>query len=313
MLRPSSVGVARICLALSVAVATGVVLAATVGALDSPSTTAPATPAIRTPTIASGVTTSDRDASSTATRAYRATLAQDAGRLVADVQRIATAVDAHDLAGAQSADLAAQADFDQLRAVDAADPQNAAGVDALAGQVLTGDSFGGLHGVERALWSGGDASALLPSLEEQTVVTRELMARQTLSPVTIASVAVSELDWVVDQALPGREEQYSHLDLVDVAAGVAGAQQAFTAVQPLACAVEPAACRGAATDLDAVRAAVASLGPASSVPDAALTSPVRRAISQKADAAANALAGLEAPLVRFGAAGPQPYGAGGAT
>jgi len=227
------------------------------------------------------------------------------------VDQIADDVAAGDLPDARAAELAAQADFDEVRFVDAASPQNVASMDALSGQVPPGATFGGLHALERDLWSGGDAAADLPSLRGQAAVTAGIVSRQSLSPAVIVTTAVSQLDRVVDDALPGREELYSHRDDVDVAAGVTAADQAFAAVQPLVCSVDAGGCRVAAADLGSLSDSVSALGPPETVPDAALTVDVQRALSEQAETAAHALAVLEAPLLPFGTAGPEPYGAVG--
>jgi iron uptake system component EfeO len=257
----------------------------------------------------SGPAATERAAAATVTAVYRSAATSDAAGLVTDVSRLALAVHNGDVSAAQSAELAAQGEFDEIRFVDAASPQNVASVDALAGAVPPGATFGGLHALERDLWSAGDAAADLPSLQAQTAVARDLVARQALSPATVMSVAVSELSWVVDIAVPEQEELYSHDDDVDIAAGLNGANQAFAAAQPLACTVEAVQCRTVAADLASLTSAVAALGPPADVPDSALTASVQRNLSEQADRAADALAALEVPLLPWGTAGPQPYGA----
>jgi iron uptake system component EfeO len=253
----------------------------------------------------------DRVAAITATASFRSAVAGDAAQLADNVSRVVTAVAGGDLVDARAAELAAQSDFDEVRFVDAASPQNAASLDALAGQVPPGASFGGLHALERDLWVEGSPATDLSSLMAQAAVARELVAKQSLAPATIVATGVAQLDWVIDAAIAGREELYSHHDAVDIAGGVAGAEQAFAAVEPLACSVEVAGCRTVASDLTALAASVAALGPAADVPDAAVSVLVQRALSVEADRTADALAALEVPLLPFGTAGPQPYGAAG--
>jgi iron uptake system EfeUOB component EfeO/EfeM len=235
----------------------------------------------------------------------------DAARLVDDLSLVAAAVARGDGSGARSAELAAQSDFDEVRFVDAASPQNAASLDALAGQVPPGATFGGLHAVERDLWLAGNPANDVPSVSVQAAVAREVVAHQSLAPATIVATGVGELDWVIDGAIPGREELYSQRDAVDINGGVTGAEQAFASVEPLACAVDPGGCRTVTSDLASLAASVAALGPTADVPDAALSVAVQRVLSVEAERTADALAALEAPLLPFGTAGPQPYGAAG--
>ena len=60
---------------------------------------------------------------------------------------------------ARTDELAAQADYDRFRALESDDDQmTAATLDELAGDVGAHQSFGGLHAVERDLWTSGDAA-----------------------------------------------------------------------------------------------------------------------------------------------------------
>ncbi len=245
-----------------------------------------------------------------ATSTFRASVTADADRLVADVAALSRAVAGGSPADARTAELAAQGDFDHIRFVDAASPANVAALDDLAGQVLPGGTFGGLHAVEEDLWSGVDPGPLLSSLATQVAVAHEVVARQALSPVVVASVGVQQLDWVVDEALPGREEAFSRLDMVDVAAGVDAAREAFAAIRPLSCSLDPRRCHEAEADLGSLGASVSMLGPPATIPDSTLSVAVQHSLGVQADRAADALAALEPDLAAYGTTGPEPYGAG---
>ncbi|MGB7049971.1 MAG: hypothetical protein WBG41_00225 [Acidimicrobiales bacterium] len=247
----------------------------------------------------------------TASGAYRSVVAADGNRMLADLTHLGDAVDRGDLTGARAAELDVQADFDEIREVDAASPQNVASLDGLAGEVPPGATFGGLHALERDLWTTGNPATDLPSVEVQASVANYVVANQSLAPSTIVATAVAELGWVVEQAIPEREELYSHHDDVDIAAGVTAAQQAFSAVRPLACSLDASGCQEALAALGTLEATVAALGPPADVPDSLLTPPVQHDLSEETDRAADALAALDAPLLPFGTAGPQPYGAAG--
>lgn len=303
------------CTALSLVVAVVVAAVATASALStapSPSTaTTGRAGAPSAPSAAHGPPAAAVVAAAAATRAYRSATTRDANQLVAELTQLGAAVDGGDLVGARAAELAAQGDFDQIREVDAASPQNVATLDELPGQVPPGATFGGLHALERDLWASGNPDTDLPSVEAQASVADYLVAKQSLAPTVIAATAVAELGWVVEQAIPGREELYSHHDDVDIAAGVGAAQQAFAAVEPLACSVDPSDCRAAAADLSSLGAMVAALGTPADVADSQLTATIQRALFEATDRAATALSALDAPLVPFGTAGPQPYGDAG--
>jgi Imelysin len=301
--------VASSCVAAAAVVALAVLVAASTNVLTGATTTSKHSSRPLSSTTGDRPSAAQRAQAASATSTYRSSVADDGNRLVSDVARLAGAVDRGDVAAARSAELAAQSDFDQIRFVDAASPQNVASIDDVGGAVPPGATFGGLHAIERDLWSGGDAAADLASLRVQAAVAQEVVARQSLSPAIIATTAVSQLNWVVDIAVPGREELYSHHDDADIDAGVTAANQAYAAIAPLACTVDAVQCRVVATDLASLTAAVADLGPPLEVPDSALTDAVQRNLATSTDRAADALAGLGTALLPFGTAGPQPYGA----
>ena len=116
-------------------------------------------------------------------------------------------------------------------------------------------------------------------------------------------MAVDQLTWVVDEALPVSQEQYSHLGLVDVAATVQAAARAFSAVEPLARLVDPALTTTVAGRFSSLDTEVATLGNPTTVPDTAVTAPERLAVSQELDATASTLARLTAALTPFGTSG----------
>lgn len=231
-----------------------------------------------------------------------AALSGSVGALQADVAR-------GDTAAARADELSAQAAFDGLRALEAGNPVNASTLDQLATDVPAGQTFGGLHAVERDLWAGGPAATDLASLAPQVTAAQFLLSHLRLTPEAIGVVAADELGWVVDDALAADQEQYSGLGLVDVAAGVAAAQQAATALAPLTDRVAPQLAATAAGQFATLDAQTAALGSPRQVPEATVPRAARRALSQQLDATASTLARLAAALAPFGTVGPTPYGA----
>ena len=143
-------------------------------------------------------------------------------------------------AAAGSDELAAQADYDSLPGSRVGQPPiNASTLDELATDVVPGQSFGGLHAVERDLWAGGPLATDVAALAAQAPVAEFLLSRIASVPKPSARVAVDQLSWVVDTALPLSQEQCSHLGLVDVAATERGRRPAFEAIEPLARLVDP--------------------------------------------------------------------------
>ncbi len=272
---------------------------------------------------ASKHTTADERLDATAaTASFRSYLGQASASFVADVGRLPDDLQAGNLASARSDELAAQADFDRFRQVAGGDPVNASTLDELASQVGSGQSFGGLHAVERDLWAApgapagpggagsfnqalGDATGLMA----QAPVAEFLLSKSTLRPEAIGVTGVDDLGWVDSVAVPGDEELYSRLDAVDIAAGIGAAHDAFVVITPLATLVAPALTALVSRQFTELLGLVAALGPPTEVTDASMTTATRLSLSQQADATAADLAQLSATLVPFGTSGGSPYGA----
>lgn len=290
-------------LGMALMAAVGTSCATTTRTAPTASTGATATP----PSTAAGgspvTTPAATGAAQAASRAFSEQLDADTAAFVAAVARLQTDAAAGDMAAARADDLAAQSAYDGFRALEAANAVNGASLDELATDVTAPASFGGLHAVERDLWATGPLSDDVSGLAGQAPVAQFLLSRQRLGAGAVGLVAVDDLDWVVDTALPVSQEQYAHLGVVDVAATEQAARQAFDDVEPLARLVDPdltAAVAGKFTELDAM---VAALGDPTTTPDAAVTSAARLALSQQLDATASALARLVARLAPFGTHG----------
>ncbi len=212
------------------------------------------------------------------------------------------AADGDDAAGRRD-ELAAQADYDAFRALDNGYSVNGPSLDELATDVEPGETFGGLHAVERDLWTSGPLAADVASLAAQAPVAEFLLGREHLGPEAIGAVAVDQLDWVVDDALPDSQEQYSHLGLVDVAATEEAAHRSFSAVQPLARLVDPALTAAVDARFAALDADVSALGDPTAVVDTAPPPAARLALARELDATAATLARLAGELAPFGTAG----------
>ncbi|MFM6974628.1 MAG: iron uptake system protein EfeO [Agromyces sp.] len=122
--------------------------------------------------------------------------------------------------------------------------------------VADGDTWSGFHRIEKDLWPptagtlNSDGTDALTGWTPSTPAERAHWAEQltqdvaeldatvnaanfTLSPAEISNGAIALLDEVASGKLTGEEEWWSGVDLVDIAANIAGSEQAFTAVAPL--------------------------------------------------------------------------------
>jgi iron uptake system component EfeO len=94
----------------------------------------------------------------------------------------------------------------------------------------------GFHAVERDLWQGGAITAQTKKYSTDLVANVKELASLggglTYKPEDLANGAAGLLEEVQTNKISGEEEAYSHIDLVDFAANVEGAQQAFAYLEP---------------------------------------------------------------------------------
>jgi iron uptake system EfeUOB component EfeO/EfeM len=242
-------------------------------------------------------------AAEAATRSYAVQVQAATAAFVASIGALRADIAGGNMATARTDELDAQADYDAFRDLERGNSVNASTLDELDTDVVPGETFGGLHAVERDLWSGGPAAADAAALAAQAPVAQYLLSHLRLGPEAIASVAVDQLDWVVDTALPYSQELSSHLGLVDVAGTVDAARQAFGDVAPLARLVAPGLTATVTSDLATLEVDVTALGPPRTTPDISVTPAQRLAVSQQLDATASTLARLTAELTPYGTAG----------
>jgi iron uptake system component EfeO len=94
----------------------------------------------------------------------------------------------------------------------------------------------GFHAVEKDLFQAkkiSDSTKKLSSALAENVQRLETLTKTlTYKPEDLANGASGLLEEVQSSKISGEEEAYSHIDLVDFAANVEGAQQAFAYLQP---------------------------------------------------------------------------------
>jgi iron uptake system component EfeO len=93
----------------------------------------------------------------------------------------------------------------------------------------------GFHAIERDLWGGGitpqtkaDSTELVGNIGKLVDVVKTLQYK----PEDLANGAADLLEEVQNTKITGEEEQFSHIDLVDFAGNVEGAQQAYASLRP---------------------------------------------------------------------------------
>ncbi|GAA4347558.1 iron uptake system protein EfeO [Angustibacter luteus] len=190
-----------------------------------------------TVTAAKGATAAasvDADlASSVAT--YKAYLEDQTAQLTAQTEKFVAAVKAGDVAKAKALFAPTRAYYERIEPVAESfgdlDPQ----IDARVNDVDPGDEWTGFHKLEKALWADGSLDGTGPVADKLLTDVKDLESKVTtveLAPEQIANGAVGLLDEVAKSKITGEEDRYSHTDLWDFAANVAGAREAVDVLAP---------------------------------------------------------------------------------
>jgi len=166
---------------------------------------------------------------------YRRYLEQQTRELVVRAQSFTAKVRGGDVAKAKALYGAARAPYERIEPVaesfGSLDPR----IDARAGDVPT-SKWTGFHPIERSLWVGRTArgrGATAAQLLADVKLLQSKVRGIKLEPSQIANGAVELLGEVSRSKITGEEERYSHIDLLDFEANVAGAQAAFESVAPI--------------------------------------------------------------------------------
>jgi len=167
--------------------------------------------------------------------------------MLVGVKNLQNAVDSGDLAGAQKAYADARPFYEKVESdvegfvLDGFDATDNHGnldylIDMRESNLDPAVGWHGFHAVERDLFEGQKitggtkkyASELTANVTKLVKVSKTL----TYKPEDLANGAAGLLEEVQSGKISGEEELYSHIDLVDFAANVEGAQQAFAALKP---------------------------------------------------------------------------------
>lgn len=172
---------------------------------------------------------------------YRRYLEQNATELLAATAPFVAAVEMGKVAKAKSLYAAARAPYERIEPVAESfgdlDPR----IDARENDVPAGE-FKGFHRIEKALWEEGTTAGMAPVAKQLEADVRELATKAKtvdLEAAQVANGANELLGEVSASKITGEEERYSHTDLVDFVANVAGAEAAFAAIEPLLAKQDP--------------------------------------------------------------------------
>ncbi len=166
---------------------------------------------------------------------YLAYVKGEADQLIAATAPFAAAVKAGDRTKATHAYAAARYHYEAIEPIAESFGDLDPAVDAREGDVPAAE-WGGFHRIEKALWADGSLTGMGPvadKLEADLVRLRQQIDAVELEPAQIANGAVELLNEVSTSKITGEEDRYSHTDLSDFDANLAGAKEAFEAVKPL--------------------------------------------------------------------------------
>jgi iron uptake system component EfeO len=171
---------------------------------------------------------------SQATAGYKVYVKQEVGLLLAGVQKWATALEAGNLTEAKNLYGPVRYHYEAVEPVaesfGALDPE----VDARDGDVPAA-KWGGFHKIEQILWEKNTTAGTVPLVKALVGYVQTLDAKSSglqFNAVDLANGAVELLDEVAKSKITGEEDRYSHTDLSDFQANLAGSRKAFQLLIP---------------------------------------------------------------------------------
>jgi iron uptake system component EfeO len=256
--------------------------------------------------VVSGQAVTQKTADAALTRAavdgYKAYVEDQVATLVKNTKKFVAAVKAGDTQKAKDLFAVTRANYEAVEPVAESfgdlDPQ----IDARKNDVAKGDPWTGFHAIEQILWQKNTTkgtSKLADRLQTDVETLQKKAATLDYQAPQLANGAVELLNEVANSKISGEEDRYSHTDLSDFAANVAGAEKAFTLLIPVlqkngdAALVTTIKARFAAVD-----AALAKYqrpdDPSGWATYSALTAADRKTLSQAVDALAEPLSTVAA-------------------
>ncbi len=178
--------------------------------------------------------TSDKQLQAAVT-GYRSYVQTQSKLLLERTQSFVDAVRGGYVAKAKSLFASARAPYETIEPVAESfgnlDPE----IDARVNDVAKGDEWTGFHRIEQALWARSTTKGMSPIATKLLADVRRLntkVATETYEPDQLANGASELLGEVSKSKITGEEDRYSHTDLYDFEANLAGAQTAYELLAP---------------------------------------------------------------------------------
>jgi FTR1 family protein len=166
---------------------------------------------------------------------YRTYLEAQTVLMVTRVKAFKAAIDSGDVGRAKQLYPVAREPYERIEPVAESFGDLDPLIDARAGDVPA-SQWQGFHRIEKLLWVNDTtrgAGPLAGGLLANTLRLQGLVRTVQLQPAQVANGAKSLLDEVASSKITGEEDRYSHTDLWDFEANVAGSRAAVDAVAPL--------------------------------------------------------------------------------
>ena len=177
---------------------------------------------------------------------YTAYVNTQIGYLRAAAAHLDAALHASDLVAAQRAYVQARPFYEKIEPVAESFTSDGdsidADLDARANDVPAAQ-WTGFHRIEKGLFADRSLAGLAPYGDRLVAdVARLQKLAKTLhyQPTELANGAQELLDEVAASKITGEEERYSHIDMLDIADNVEGAEQAFAQLEPVLQRLDPA-------------------------------------------------------------------------
>jgi iron uptake system component EfeO len=170
-----------------------------------------------------------------ATQGYHDYVVAEVDQLVPTTKQFTDAVRAGDMEKAKQLFPLARLHYESFGDLDPS-------IDARIDDVDNPADWTGFHRIEKAMWQDktlGGMSAMADKLDADVVTLKSKVAGETYQTAQLANGAVELLNEVSTKKVTGEEDRYSHTDLWDFAANVAGARKCFELLKPALAAKDP--------------------------------------------------------------------------
>ncbi len=187
-------------------------------------------------TVSGAAPTAAADTSLTdATSKYHDYVVGEVAALTTTTKAFTDAVRGGDIAKAKTLFAPARVHYEDIEPVAESFGDLDPNIDARIDDVPDPAQWTGFHRIEKALWVDNSLAGMAPmadKLDADVATLKSKVATNTYQPAELANGAGDLLTEVSTTKVTGEEDRYSHSDLWDFAANIAGAREAFELLKP---------------------------------------------------------------------------------